>query len=100
MSSIARRLEVLVHGRVQGVGYRLFAARAAERHGIDGWVANQAGGTVRAVGEGEEAELRSWLEELRRGPAGGLVSRVDEQWSPAAGGFASFEIRSGWHAGD
>ena len=95
-----RRVEVLVHGRVQGVGYRAFAARAADRHGIVGWVANQAGGTVRAVGEGDEAELRAWLEELRRGPGAGRVGGLDERWAAAAGGFDEFEVRSGWHAGD
>jgi acylphosphatase len=96
----ARRLDALVHGRVQGVGFRVFAARAADRHGIVGWVANQAGGTVRAVGEGVEADLEAWLGELRRGPAGGYVSGVDAAWSAASGGFEAFEIRSGWHAGD
>lgn len=95
-----RRLEVLVHGRVQGVGYRIFAAREADRNGIVGWVANQAGGTVRALGEGAEAQLRTWLSALRRGPEGGTVSAVDELWSAAAGAFDDFEIRSGWHAGD
>ena len=95
-----RRLDVLVRGRVQGVGYRVFAARAAERHGIVGWVANQAGGAVRVVGEGDEAELQAWLAELRRGPCAGSVSAVDELWSAGAGTFSEFEIRSGWHAGD
>jgi len=95
-----RRLEILVHGRVQGVGFRVFASRVADRHGIVGWVANQAGGTVHAIGEGEEADLRAWLEELRRGPGAGSVGRVDAHWSAAAGGFDEFEIRSGWHGGD
>jgi len=95
-----RRLEVLVHGRVQGVGYRIFAAREADRHGVVGWVANQAGGTVRAVGEGLDPELRSWLSALRRGPDGGAVSAVDEVWSAAADAFDDFEIRSGSHPGD
>ncbi|HEX8025798.1 MAG TPA: acylphosphatase [Candidatus Limnocylindrales bacterium] len=94
------RLEVAVHGRVQGVGYRVFAARAADRHGLTGWVANQRDGSVRAVAEGDDGELRAWLEELRKGPAGGYVDRVIEQWSPATGRFATFEIQSGWHAGD
>ena len=100
MTDEASRLEVVVRGRVQGVGYRVFAARAAERHGVTGWVSNQAGGSVRAVGEAGEAELRAWLEELRRGPVAGFVTEVIEQWGTARGGFTSFEIHSGWHAGD
>jgi acylphosphatase len=100
MSPTASRLEVLVRGRVQGVGYRVFAAQAAHRHGVTGWVSNQRGGSVRAVGEAGEAELRAWLEDLRRGPAAGYVTEVAEQWGPATGRFSSFEIQSGWHAGD
>jgi acylphosphatase len=99
-TSALRRVEVVVRGRVQGVGYRIFASRAAERHGIVGWVSNQSGGTVRALGEGDKGDLEAWLGELRRGPAGGFVSDVDERWSDAAGGLDDFEIRSGWHPGD
>lgn len=95
-----RRLEAFVHGSVQGVGFRFHAARAAARHGIVGWVANEAGGTVHAVGEGPAAALTAWLEELRAGPAGAHVRRVDEQWSTATGAFDRFAVRSGSHPGD
>jgi acylphosphatase len=95
-----RRLEALVHGRVQGVGFRFHAARTAARLGITGWVANEPGGGVRALGEGSDADLRRWLAELRSGPTGASVSRVDEQWSAASGTFDDFEIRSGSHSGD
>jgi acylphosphatase len=97
---VRQRLEVTVRGRVQGVGYRVYALDAADRHGITGWVANQSGGLVRAIGEGDEPELRAWLEALRRGPAGGDVTDVVELWSAATGAFDTFEIRSGSHAGD
>jgi acylphosphatase len=95
-----RRLEVVIHGSVQGVGFRFHAARAAARHGIDGWVANEAGGTVRAIGEGSADALAAWLEELRAGPSGADVRRVEETWSAATGGFDGFAVRSGAHSGD
>ena len=95
-----RRVEAVVRGRVQGVGYRFHAVRAANRHGIVGWVANERAGTVRAVGEGPEDDLRAWLAELRSGPAGAWIERVDETWSAAAGTFDDFEVRSGWTSGD
>jgi acylphosphatase len=96
----ARRLEVVIHGRVHGVGFRIHAERAARRHGIVGWVANEPDGTVKAVGEGPDGALREWLSDLRAGPLGGSVSAVDERWSIASGIFDAFEIRSGWHSGD
>lgn len=95
-----RHVDVRIEGRVQGVGYRVFAADAAERHGIVGWVSNEVGGRVRAVGEGTDADLSAWLVDLRRGPAAAFVTHVVEGWGPASGRFDTFEIRSGWHAGD
>lgn len=95
-----RRLEAVIHGDVQGVGFRFHAARAAARHGIDGWVANEGRGTVRAVGEGPTGALSAWLDELREGPPGAHVSGVDVQWAAATGGFNGFAVRSGAHSGD
>jgi acylphosphatase len=95
-----RRLEAVVHGRVQGVGFRFHVARAAARHGIVGWVANESQGTVRAVGEGDEPALRAWLEALREGPSGAWVDDVEEHWAAAGDAFRAFEIRSGSHPGD
>jgi acylphosphatase len=94
-----RRLEAVVLGRVQGVGFRFHVARAAARHRIVGWVANEPSGAVRAIGEGTEADLRDWLAELWAGPSGSSVSRVDEVWSAPTNRFDDFEIRAGWNSG-
>lgn len=96
----AARLEAVVHGRVQGVGFRVHVARRARELGLRGWVANEPGGRVRCVAEGSPDDLRRLLERLRSGPPGAVVDRVDEAWPPATGEFARFEIRSGWHPGD
>lgn len=95
-----RRLETVVHGRVQGVGYRMFVIDSATALGLVGWVANEAGGTVRTVVEGPEARLLELLRELRVGPAAARVDAVDETWSAPTGAFDRFSVRSGWHAGD
>ena len=95
-----RRVEVVIHGDVQGVGFRFHAARSAARHWIVGWVVNEARGTVRAVGEGPQAALDGWLAELRAGPPGSHVTGVDEQWQAATGAFTEFSVRSGGHSGD
>jgi acylphosphatase len=95
-----RRLDASVHGRVQGVGFRMYVADAAARLRISGWVANEAHGTVRCVAEGSKPSLDELLAVLRSGPVGARVERVDESWSTATGTFDSFRIRSGWHSGD
>jgi acylphosphatase len=71
---IRRRL--IVHGRVQGVGFRWAIARAAESRGVAGWAANRADGTVEAVLEGEP-EAVEWVVRLaEQGPRGARVERV------------------------
>jgi len=40
---------VVVHGGVQGVGFRWFAREEAARLGITGWIRNRDDGTVEAV---------------------------------------------------
>ena len=94
------RLDAVVWGVVQGVGFRVFVIDAARALGVSGWVANERGGGVHCVAEGDRAALERLLVALRRGPAGALVDRVSEAWAPATGEFTGFGIRSGWHAGD
>jgi acylphosphatase len=72
---IRRRL--ILHGRVQGVGFRWAIARAAESRGVSGWAANRADGTVEAVLEGEPEAVESVLRLSREGPRGARVERVD-----------------------
>lgn len=96
----AHRLEAVVHGRVHGVGFRVFTLRAARDLGLRGWVANEAGGRVRVVAEGPPDRLHRLVQALRSGPPAALVERVDEAWSAARDEHGGFEIRSGWHGGD
>jgi acylphosphatase len=97
----ADRLEAVVHGRVQGVGFRVFVLRAARRLGLTGLVANDAGrSTVRCIAEGPRGDLTVLLGALHEGPAGARIERVDASWAAATGEFAGFDVRSGWHSGD
>jgi acylphosphatase len=86
---IRRRL--IVHGRVQGVGFRWAIARAAESRGVSGWAANRADGTVEAVLEGEPDAVESVVRLSREGPRGALVERVDvaEEEPEALRGFVT-----------
>ncbi len=97
---MTERVEVRVHGLVQGVGFRWFTVQEARRRGLTGWVVNVRDGTVRAVAEGPSASLDGFLAALGKGPAGSRVDRVDAERRPAEGGFSRFELRSGSHPGD
>jgi acylphosphatase len=86
------RAHLWISGVVQGVGFRFFAVRAAQRYGVSGFVRNLPDGRVEAVAEGLRESVQAFLETLRRGPAGALVRAVDVQWE-APEGRAGFEIR-------
>ncbi|HXT08958.1 MAG TPA: acylphosphatase [Roseiarcus sp.] len=68
--------EVIVRGRVQGVGYREFARRSAERHGVAGFVRNRADDAVEARLVGPAAAVEAMLGDLRKGPPHAAVAEV------------------------
>jgi acylphosphatase len=72
----------LISGMVQGVGYRYFALRAAERLGAAGYAKNLADGRVEVYAVGDGSVLAKLRAELERGPQGALVSSVSEEDAP------------------
>jgi acylphosphatase len=87
---ITRRF--VVHGRVQGVGFRWFVARQAARLGVVGFARNLEDGSVEVVAQGEVSALESLAEALRRGPAMARVSHVETTDVPHdLTSFGSFE---------
>lgn len=71
---VARRF--VVSGRVQGVGFRYFAADAARREGLTGAVRNLDDGTVEAVADGEAESVDRFERALRQGPSRARVEHV------------------------
>jgi acylphosphatase len=86
-----KRIHLIVHGRVQGVGFRFFAATVATQYNIRGFVRNCMNGTVEIDAEGTGERLKSFLGEIRRGPSYGHVDHVEETTLPAKG-YSSFDI--------
>ena len=66
-----------VHGRVQGVGFRAFVWRQAQRLEVSGWVRNRRDGTVEALADGPADEHEKLHAVLQRGPSLSVVERVD-----------------------
>ena len=87
---MTKRVQAQVSGRVQGVGYRYFAAHVAGQLGVVGEVRNMADGGVVAVAEAEESSLHEFLKALRHGPHAAEVTEVSTAWDEPTGEFSSF----------
>jgi len=73
----AKRL--IVRGLVQGVGYRAWMLRQAEKLGVDGWVRNRADGSIEALVSGDTAAVEELLRLCRRGPRLAEVLSIEEE---------------------
>ena len=87
MNPIVRHL--VITGRVQGVGFRMYMERSARELGINGWVRNRRDGSVEAIVSGAPDAVDKIIAWARRGPRAALVAnvRVDD----AGGTYGSFE---------
>lgn len=82
---------LLIHGVVQGVGFRYSMQIEAQRSGITGWVRNRRDGTVEAVVDGPSDAVGAIIDWARRGPPAARVT--DVLIADTAGDFADFELR-------
>jgi acylphosphatase len=89
----AAAAEILVEGRVQGVGYRAFVERRASALGLSGWVMNLADGRVHVYVEGDRTVIDTLLRDLAQGPLLSRVERTDVRWSAPRGDLATFDVR-------
>lgn len=88
-----KRVEAIVHGRVQGVAFREYTRREAERLGVSGWVKNQLDGTVAILCEGEEAQVDALMAWLSIGSPYARVTQVERFEGEPQGETGPFTVR-------
>jgi acylphosphatase len=88
---IVKHLNIQVRGRVQGVGFRYSALRAARSYGICGFVRNEADGSVYIEAEAEQIKLDLFLDWCRRSPGHSRVDNVQQTESNIQG-FGDFRV--------
>lgn len=88
------RRRYIVKGRVQGVGFRQFAAEKARALNVAGWVRNLPDGSVEAEAEAEQAALASFEGFLEKGPGFSRVTSLTKaELNNGAALPEPFEIR-------
>lgn len=88
-----RRVEIVISGVVQGVGFRYFVYRVAHEVGVVGWVRNLPDGRVQIVAEGDAVQLEALVEEMKVGPRHASIQDVALRWSEAEGKLTTFSIQ-------
>jgi acylphosphatase len=72
-------LQVMIRGRVQGVGYRAWVEYQATASGLDGWVRNRRDGSVEALFAGSPKLVAEMVALCRHGPPSARVDSVTSE---------------------
>ena len=86
------RAHAIITGRVQGVCFRMETCRAVEHLDVAGWVRNKRDGSVEAVFEGQEADVKAALDWCHEGPPISRVDNIKVTWQDYRGEFSGFQI--------
>ncbi len=82
-----------IHGRVQGVGFRVSTEWAARRIGVDGWVRNLRDGSVEVFAQGDPGRLEEFRQWLSEGPRAARVDAASIHAVPPDPTLTGFSIR-------
>jgi acylphosphatase len=88
-----KHLSLKIFGKVQGVFFRSFVKKQAEKEGVFGWVKNNPDGTVSLEVEGEEGVLKKFLEQIEKGSPKAEVKDIWEEWSDDLDLYEKFEVK-------
>ena len=84
MDRLEKQYEIVVRGRVQGVGFRYAARNQARSLGLKGWVENQPDASVRTLIQGSQEACNSYIQWCRMGTAYSWVEQVDIEEKPTS----------------
>ena len=91
-----KHFNIRVHGRVQGVFFRASARSHAQALDISGFARNEADRSVYIEAEGEEENLKQFIEWCHRGPERAEVTNVEVEEANVEN-LSSFEVNRGMH---
>jgi len=86
-------LQVFFEGHVQGVGFRWTVRHVAKGFDLTGWVRNLIDGRVEMQVNGEEAEVRAFLDAIGQSELRALIRKQTENKLETPMKASGFEIR-------
>lgn len=90
---MAVQFEIKITGKVQGVGFRYFAQKKAAEFDVSGWVKNMSDGSVVVMAQGNETDLDTFIDHLKKGPSMARVSYVSVSRMPEPEKFDDFRVK-------
>ena len=87
---VAKRF--VVRGRVQGVGFRFYVEKHAQRLGLRGYAKNLSDGTVEVVAAGPIGAIEELAGHLQQGPRLAYVAGVHQEEAPLTD-YHAFRVR-------
>lgn len=85
---------LVISGRVQGVGFRVWMVERARELGLSGWVRNRLDGSVEALVAGDIAAVEEFLRLCRRGPRMAEVVSIEEDMADPPEHFGFRQVPS------
>jgi acylphosphatase len=83
---------IIVSGFVQGVGYRQFVKKVAQKDSLKGWVKNISGGRVEIGLIGPKEKIEKALSLFKKGPFLSEIKDMKVEWEDKEPDFKGFEI--------
>jgi acylphosphatase len=87
---VAKRF--VIRGRVQGVGFRFYVEKQAQRLGLRGYAKNLSDGTVEVVAAGPVSAIEELVGHLHQGPRLAYVAGVHQEEAPLTD-YQAFRVR-------
>jgi len=87
------RINLLISGHVQGVGFRFFTSRTANSLGLKGYAKNLSNGKVEIVAEGSKQGLEKFLKRIAEGPITADIENIEVKWEKETCEFKGFGMK-------
>ena len=87
---VSERHRIVIHGKVEGVGFRLWLRNVANTLSLVGSCRQQEDGTCEAIIQGERSLVKQFIVACKRGPSEATVDHIEVQplpVDPRIGGF-------------
>lgn len=85
------RIESIISGKVQGVGFRYSVLQASRNFKVNGFVKNLETGEVQVIAEGEKQELENFLNTIRNFSFT-EITKIESKWKKFEDEFKEFKI--------